>query len=230
VKKVEGYETSQLGDRAGGLLKTFDTADVGVCAQECNDNVDCIGFSYGKTCELKQGGSDFDTYEIESAQFFEKTGMNLPKAQFVVLTHPEDVPRARVLTPLEIEVYDKYGRNMALGRPVVSSAMHGGDDTGAPKENVTDGDLTTFAHSAHGAVGFFKIDLGSEKEIKEVIVHNMQSDTKYNSLTVSERIETAYVELQDAAGTVVETSPAIDSDKATHIFRFHDDFQPYIKE
>ena len=143
------------------------------------------------------------------------TGRVLPKARYVTLRFHDNMPTKYVLTPLEIKVFDKSGTNLALEGSISDVGSHH-DESRFPRGAVIDGDETTLWHSAHGSdTDFITIDLGADKEISKIEVLNVTGTTKYNGVESRARMsgggpdssdKGAYIELKNAAGSVVKTT------------------------
>ena len=73
-KTPNQYRVVKLGDRTGGLIKSFDDKNIEECSVSCNNTHKCAGFSYEKgTCELKKSDGLTENYYQNGKQFFENT-------------------------------------------------------------------------------------------------------------------------------------------------------------
>jgi hypothetical protein len=146
------------------------------------------------------------------------TGPILPKARYVTLTFHEDTPSKYILSPYEVRVFDKSGTNLALSGSISDVGDHH-DESRFPRGAIIDDDETTLWHSKHGAsTDFITIDLGADKEIAKIEVLNETITTVFNGVAANARMsgggpnssdKGAYVELKNATGSVVKTTPDI---------------------
>ena len=153
----------------------------------------------------------------------------LPKARYVTLTFHEGMPNKYVITPYEVRVFDKSGTNLALSGTISDVGEHH-DESRFPRGAIIDDDETTLWHSKHAAsTDFITIDLGADKEIAKIEVLNVTGTTVYNGVASNARMsgggpdssdKGAYVELKNAAGSVVKTTPDIKTVAAKYTVDF----------
>eukprot|EP00121_Abeoforma_whisleri_P007365 Awhi_evm1s6723 len=61
--------------------------------------------------------------------------------------------------------------NVALGKPVTASSIYGS----YPPSKLTDGSISTFAHTLKDHAPWFEIDLEREYNVQEIIIYNRQN-------------------------------------------------------
>ena len=226
IKTLTDYDVKKLGNLVNGAISK-ESSDIETCMRSCDNNRDCIGFSYGDgECELKQGGSDLSTtYRIDGKQYFSRKYSGLPKARFVRLKLTG--PSKYVITVREIKVLAPDGRNLALSRPVTSSDTHG---TTFVNTNAVDGDTGSFWHSAHTSNDrYITVDLGSLQEIKRIEIFNVEGNTVYNGVKVIDRMsgggpgssdKGSFIELLDDSSNVTLTSADIKASQGKYVLDF----------
>ena len=177
-----------------------------------------IGAFVSKSGETPTDGTDLVT-EVET----------LPSGRYVKVTATEAISEDKIARKewiivhlSELEVLDESGENIAKGKPVTGSSEWP-DTHRFPR--LTDGVISSeddrhddnFA-STHGteeprAHAFMTIDLGEEKEIKTIKLHNRTS-------CCGERAIGLKVEILDESKQIVKETPVISSDSKDYTFTF----------
>ena len=120
----------------------------------------------------------------------------------------------RIINLAELEVFDASGTNLAASKSVTGSSEYP-----APHlwSNLTDGDKTNFAHTLGRTPSEYDsmtVDLGSEKEIKKIVITNRTSCCKNRAVGVK------VVILGSDGTTVVKETPAIATTADTYTLTF----------
>jgi hypothetical protein len=146
-----------------------------------------------------------------------------PKGRYVKLVHTVAYDgsaegnvddKNKILNLAELEVFDVSGTNLAAGKTVTGSseysATHG-------YMNLTDGNKANFAHTkgrTEEEIDYLQVDLGTEKEIKKLVITNRTSCCKNRAVGVKAVI------LAADGTTVVKETPAITTTADTYTFTF----------
>jgi hypothetical protein len=108
------------------------------------------------------------------------TNNTLPSGRYVQLIHTiaydstasgNDDDKNAIINVAELEVFDSNGINLANGKLVEGANFHGA----GPLSNLTDGNKSNFAHTLgrdQTEYDSMKVDLGSVKEIKKIVITN----------------------------------------------------------
>jgi len=120
-----------------------------------------------------------------------------------------------IINLAEVQVFDKDGTNLASGKTVTGSEAL----SAFPLANLTDGNMTNFAHTAcpnpiNTEKDNMLIDLGSVKEIKKVVITNRTDCCKERAIGIKA------VVLGDDGTTVIKETPAITTEADTYTFTF----------
>ena len=152
----------------------------------------------------------------------------LPSGRYVKVTATEaadpDAPgndddKNRIINLSELEVLDASGTNIAKGKSVTGSSEWPSTHLW-PK--LTDGviDPNNFAHTMGRTpeeVDFMTIDLGEEKEIKTIKIHNR---TVVGDHCCGQRAIGLKVQILDESSQLVKETPVISSDSKDYTFTF----------
>jgi hypothetical protein len=146
-----------------------------------------------------------------------------PKGRYVKLVHTVAYDgsaegnvddKNKILNLAELEVFDASGTNLAAGKTVTGSseysATHG-------YMNLTDGNKANFAHTkgrTEEEIDYLQVDLGTEKEIKKLVITNRTTCCKNRAVGVKAVI------LAADGTTVVKETPAITTTADTYTFTF----------
>ena len=148
----------------------------------------------------------------------------LPSGRYVTVTATEaadpdaegnDDDKNRIINLSELEVLDANGVNIAKGKPVTGSSEWPSTHLW-PK--LTDGVIAAdnFAHTMGRTpeeVDFMTIDLGEEKEIKTIKIHNRTSCCGQRAIGLK-------VEILDESNQIVKETPVISTDSKDYTFTF----------
>jgi hypothetical protein len=135
----------------------------------------------------------------------------LPKGRYVRLTFDDSQGGniALALNIYEMRVYDENGVNIAANKPATSSSIF---SSKYPTANAFDDDDTTLFHTAHDEiVDFIEVDLGKEKRISKIQIHNMYTNDMSMDVKVKNRLRfgRSRVVIKDASDTPVLTTPEL---------------------
>jgi hypothetical protein len=147
-----------------------------------------------------------------------------PKGRYVkieqtVVSYPnsteDECTKNAIINLAEVEVFDKDGTNLASGKTVTGTAIH----PAGPLANLTDGNMTNFAHTAcpvpiNTEKDNMLIDLGSVKEIKKVVITNRTDCCKDRAIGIKAIV------LGADGTTVIKETPAITTEADTYTFTF----------
>jgi hypothetical protein len=227
VKTLPKYDTVTLGDRFGGNLGNATNTDLEGCADNCDKDYKCVGFSFKKdNCLLKKADGLGSRYSETGYQFYQRkdvpTGPDLPKVRYVRLTFDNNGGQDRylALNIHELRVLNRTGQNIALNKTAKSSSYWDGN-TKASK--AFDGSDTSYFHSAHDTtVDWVEVDLGSDQEIAKVEVWNVFSNSSYAGVKVKDRLKVggARVTLKASNGSTI-TTPKIKFTSAKYAINFN---------
>ena len=224
LKNLTGYFNKKLGDRSGGKIEEIST-DLDGCLQACDNSSECIGFSYGSgVCLTKKSSGLSSTYSSTGKQFYERE-ITTVRGRYVkieqTITHDDSgydqCERNRVINLAEMEVLDKNGVNMAIGKTVRGTAAHGA----GPLGNLVDGKTNNFAHTNcppdtdKNRLDYMEIDLGEAKDIQSVKIVNRGSEG-----VVAGRVKGCKVTILDASKNIVATTPVITDTKLNYYYNF----------
>ena len=151
-------------------------------------------------------------------------GETLPSGRYVKVTATEaadpDAPgniddQNRIINLSELEVLDASGTNIAKDRSVTGSSEWPSTHLWS---KLTDGviDPENFAHTMGRTpeeVDFMTIDLGEEKEIKTIKIHNRISCCGQRAIGLK-------VQILDESSQLVKETPVISSDSKDYTFTF----------
>ena len=120
----------------------------------------------------------------------------------------------KVINLAELEVFDVSGTNLAAGKTVTGSseysATHG-------YMNLTDGNKANFAHTkgrTEEEIDYLQVDLGTEKEIKKLVITNRTTCCKNRAVGIKAVI------LAADGTTVVKETPIISTVADTYTIEF----------
>ena len=120
----------------------------------------------------------------------------------------------KIINLAELEVFDESGTNLAASKPVTGSSEYSSTHGYI---NLTDGNKTNFAHTkgrTEEEIDYLQVDLGSEKEIKKLVITNRTSCCKSRAVGVKAVI------LSSDGTTVVKETPAITTTVDTYTLTF----------
>jgi hypothetical protein len=120
----------------------------------------------------------------------------------------------RIINLAELEVFDASGTNLAAGKTVTGSSEYSSTHGYI---NLTDGNKTNFAHTkgrTEEEIDYLQVDLGTEKEIKKLVITNRTSCCKNRAIGVKAVI------LAADGTTVVKETPAITNTADTYTLTF----------
>jgi len=151
----------------------------------------------------------------------------LPSGRYVKVTATEaadpDAPgniddKNRIINLSELEVFDASGTNIAKGKSVTGSS----ESPRHPWPKLTDGvsSADNFAHTMGRTpeeVDFMTIDLGEEKEIKTIKIHNR---TVVGDHCCGQRAIGLKVQILDESNQIVKETPVISFDSRYYTFTF----------
>jgi len=109
----------------------------------------------------------------------------------------------RIINLAELEVFDANDTNLAAGKTVTGSSQHSSTHGFI---RLTDGNRTNMAHTkgrAEEEIDYLQVDLGSEQEIKKLVITNRTTCCKNRAIGIKAVI------LADDGTTVVQETPAI---------------------
>ena len=147
----------------------------------------------------------------DSSDDTEDDDSTLPKGRYVRLTFDDSQGDniALALNIYEMRVYDENGVNIAANKPATSSSIF---SSKYPTANAFDDDDTTLFHTAHDKiVDFIEVDLGKEKRISKIQIHNMYTNDISMDVKVKNRLRfgRSRVVIKDASDTPVLTTPEL---------------------
>ena len=187
VKTRPKYNVASLGDRAGGNIKggkgeilEYVVGSMEECADQCDKNNSCVGFSFNNgKCHMKKESGLASRYTETGFQFYErkeKPEPGLSNVRYVRLERPSANYPDNIINIAEVELFDKDGNNVAKGKSVSGGpgAAHGA----GPYKRLTDGNLSNFAHTTGNGKSHIQIDLGSSKNIRNMVITNRQDCCK----------------------------------------------------
>ena len=146
-----------------------------------------------------------------------------PKGRYVKLVHTvaydanadgNDDDKNKIINLAELEVFDESGTNLASGKTVTGSSEHSSTHGYI---NLTDGNKTNFAHTkgrTEEEIDYLQVDLGSEKEIKKLVITNRTSCCKKRAVGIKAVI------LAADGTTVVKETPTITTTADTYTLTF----------
>jgi len=120
----------------------------------------------------------------------------------------------RIINLAELEVFDVSGTNLAAGKTVTGSSEYSSTHGYI---NLTDGNKTNFAHTkgrTEEEIDYLQVDLGTEKEIKKLIITNRTSCCKNRAVGIKAVI------LGADGTTVIKETPAISTVADTYTLTF----------
>lgn len=120
----------------------------------------------------------------------------------------------RIINLAELEVFDASGTNLAAGKTVTGSSEYSSTHGYI---NLTDGNKTNFAHTkgrTEEEIDYLQVDLGSEKEIKKLVITNRTGCCKNRAVGIKAVI------LAADGTTVVKETPAIANTADTYTLTF----------
>ena len=147
-----------------------------------------------------------------------------PKGRYVkieqtVVSKPGDTgdfcSKNAIINLAEVQVFDASNTNLASGKTVTGTEIH----PAGPLANLTDGNMTNFAHTAcpdpiNTEKDNMLIDLGSVKEIKKIVITNRTDCCKERAIGIKA------VVLGADGTTVIKETPAITTEADTYTFSF----------
>jgi len=146
-----------------------------------------------------------------------------PKGRYVKLEHTIAYDESaegnvddknRIINLAELEVFDVSGTNLAAGKTVTGSSEYSSTHGYI---NLTDGNKTNFAHTkgrTEEEIDYLQVDLGTEKEIKKLIITNRTSCCKNRAVGIKAVI------LGADGTTVIKETPAISTVADTYTLTF----------
>jgi hypothetical protein len=146
-----------------------------------------------------------------------------PKGRYVKLEHTVAYDESaegnvddknRIINLAELEVFDVSGTNLAAGKTVTGSSEYSSTHGYI---NLTDGNKTNFAHTkgrTEEEIDYLQVDLGSEKEIKKLVITNRTTCCKNRAVGIKAVI------LAADGTTVVKETPAIANTADTYTLTF----------
>ena len=148
----------------------------------------------------------------------------LPSGRYVKVTATEAADpdaegniddKNKIINLSELEVLDASGTNIAKGKPVTGSSEW---PSTYLWPMLTDGVIAedNFAHTMGRTpeeVDFMTIDLGEEKEIKTIKIHNRTSCCGQRAIGLK-------VEILDESNQIVKETPVISTDSKDYTFTF----------
>ena len=120
----------------------------------------------------------------------------------------------KIINLAELEVFDDNGTNLAASKTVTGSSEYSSTHGYI---NLTDGNKINFAHTkgrTEEEIDYLQVDLGSEKEIKKLVITNRTSCCKNRAVGVKAVI------LAADGTTVVKETPAITTTADTYTLTF----------
>jgi len=120
----------------------------------------------------------------------------------------------KVINLAELEVFDVSGTNLASGKTVTGSSEYSSTHG---YMNLTDDNKTNFAHTkgrTEEEIDYLQVDLGTEKEIKKLVITNRTSCCKNRAVGIK-----AVILAADGA-TVVKETPIISTVADTYTIEF----------
>jgi hypothetical protein len=120
----------------------------------------------------------------------------------------------KIINLAELEVFDASGTNLAAGKTVTGSSEYSSTHGYI---NLTDGNKANFAHTkgrTEEEIDYLQVDLGSEKEIKKLVITNRTSCCKNRAVGVKAVI------LAADGTTVAKETPAITTTADTYTLTF----------
>ena len=175
--------------------------------------------SSSSSAMFTMGGGDSDS----SGSTGPTTPSGPPKGRYVKLVHTVAYDansegnvddKNKIINLTELEVFDASGTNLAAGKTVTGSSEYSSTHGYI---NLTDGNKTNFAHTkgrTEEEIDYLQVDLGSEKEIKKLVITNRTSCCKSRAVGVKAVILAA----DDT--TVVKETPAITTTADTYTLTF----------
>ena len=109
----------------------------------------------------------------------------------------------RIINLAELEVFDANDTNLAAGKTVTGSSQHSSTHGFI---RLTDGNKTNMAHTkgrTEEEIDYLQVDLGSEQEIKKLVITNRTTSSKNRAIGIKAVI------LADDGTTVVQETPTI---------------------
>ena len=168
---------------------------------------------------LMMGGDEEKTTTIAPAPPSGPPKGRYVKIEQTVVSNPSHTgdfcSKNAIINLAEVQVFDKDGTNLASGKTVTGSEIL----SAFPLANLTDGNMTNFAHTAcpdpiNTEKDNMLIDLGSVKEIKKVVITNRTDCCKERAIGIKA------VVLGDDGTTVIKETPAITTEADTYTFTF----------
>jgi len=152
-----------------------------VCAMSSSSSAAFFAMNQGG------GGGETPLAESKTAVDGETSGPTLPVGRYVRITQTVAYDanatgnvddKNKIINVAELEVFDENDKLISSNTPVTGSseysATHG-------FKNLTDGDMTNFAHTkgrTEGEIDYMQLDLGADKKVKKVVVTNRTSCCK----------------------------------------------------
>ena len=218
VKTLPKYKTVTLGDRFGGNLDNISDTNLEGCANSCDKDDMCVGFSFKKdNCMLKKEDGLGSRYSETGYQFYERKEVPIPSGQpmgrYVKLEQTVAYDPAaggddlyKMLNFAELEVFDESGTNLAGGKTVTGSSQY---SSLYGYVNLTDGNKTNFTSTGstnENEYDSLTVDLGSKKKIKKIVITNRTDCCKGRAIGVK-----VVILGSDGTTVVKESSPIITS-------------------
>ncbi len=120
----------------------------------------------------------------------------------------------RIINLAELEVFDANDTNLAAGKTVTGSSQHSSTHGFI---RLTDGNKTNMAHTkgrTEEEIDYLQVDLGSEQEIKKLVITNRTTCCKSRAIGIKAVI------LADDGTTVVKETPVISVMADTYTLTF----------
>ena len=189
---------------------------LGLCVVVCS--------SSSAAAALMMGGEETPTTTEPSAPATTPTPQSgPPKGRYVKIVQTvaydesaegNEDDKNKIINLAELEVFDASGNNLAASKSVTGSSQYP-----APHlwSNLTDGDKTNFAHTLGRTPSEYDsmtVDLGSEKEIKKLVITNRTSCCKNRAVGIKAVI------LGTNGTTIVKETPTISTTADTYTLTF----------
>src|SRR6056300_1302549 len=143
-----------------------------------------------------------ETSQETSTTPVEKNGIT--NVRYVRIERPSAAYPANIINLAELEIIDKNGNNVAKGKTVTAAP---GVHSAGPLVNLTDGNLSNFAHTLGDGKSYMEIDLGSPMTIQsEVIITNRKD-------CCQDRTQNMKVKFLDANKAIIFETKVVEKSK-----------------
>jgi hypothetical protein len=115
-----------------------------------------------------------------------------------------------IINLAELQVFDKDDKNISHGKTVTGTP---GVHPAGPFDRLTDGNMTNFAHTLGDGVASMTVNLGSDNEIKKIVITNRTD-------CCSNRAKGIKVQILDKDDKMVKETATITEDAKVYTYDF----------